>query len=408
MKVLKNFSQIVTLSPALKKDGRNLLPGDLGIINNGSVVFDQKKIHWVGSTENLPTEFETLPSFNCKNHILTPELVDSHTHLVFGGDRSREYSMRLNGADYQEIANQGGGIISTMEGTNKLGRNDLFELGKMRIEQIKNYGVGTIEIKSGYGLNYEKEKELSLIIDDLKKYFHPDVQIFNTFMAAHAIPPGFVDSNSYLKKIVIPLLNELHKLKIIDAIDIFFEDGYFNSKDTTEIFNLSKNLGIPIKIHADEFKDHGGASLAAEYGALSADHLLNTGPKGIKALSNSSTVATLLPGTGLFLGKKQANARELLNSGAKLAIASDYNPGSCHCDNLLLLASISAPNYRLNITELWAAITLNASHALGLKNQGVIEPGFSPRFTIFKVDSIDKITYSWGKNFNVPIGTLFK
>ena len=167
------------------------------------------------------------------------------------------------------------------------------------------------------------------------------------------------------------------------------------------LFSRAKSLGIPRRCHADEFNDNKGAILACEYGALSTDHLLRTDSQGLKALAQSETVATLLPGTGFFLGKDQANARLFLDHGCQVAIASDYNPGSCHFDNILQIASMAAPQYRMNQTELWAAITLNAAHALGLKNQGALVPGLAPRFSFFRAESIDEITYSWGKNVAV-------
>ncbi len=165
-------------------------------------------------------------------------------------------------------------------------------------------------------------------------------------------------------------------------------------------------MGVPIKSHADEFNDNKGAVIACQYDALSADHLLCTGPDGIEALANSDTVATLLPGTGFFLGKPQAFARAFLDNGCKVAIGSDYNPGSCHFDNILFLAAIAAPQYEMNIAELWSSITLNAAHALGFRSQGAIAKGLKPRFSIFKTDCIDRITYNWGKNLAVPADTI--
>jgi imidazolonepropionase len=398
IKAYRNFSQIVTLAKAFKKDGRNLLPEDLSIIENGSIVFNGKEILWVGKDSDFPAEYQNILPSEFDNKILVPELVDSHTHLVFGGDRSSEYSMRLNGASYEEIRKSGGGIVSTMKSTHSFTHEELFEISSERIEQIYSYGVGTVEIKSGYGLSFEKEKEISLLINDLKKKFEGKVQIFNTYMAAHAVPEGFLSSQEYMEKVVIPLLKDLAPLKIIDAVDIFHEKNYFDAFDCQNLFKEAKNLGIKIKMHADEFFDNKGAILATKFDALSCDHLLNTSKEGINALANSKTVATLLPGTGFFLGLPQANARAFLDAGAKVAIGSDYNPGSCHCDNLLLVASLAAPHYKMNLCELWAAITLNASHALGLKDQGAIIKGLRPRFSIFEADSIDKITYHWGKN----------
>ena len=226
-------------------------------------------------------------------------------------------------------------------------------------------------------------------------------------MAAHAIPQNYRDSSDYIHKVVLPLLEKLARDKIIDAVDIFHEQGYFNHKDVEDLFQGARDHNINLKIHADEFSNYGGAKLAAKWNALSADHLLQTDAEGIALLGQSSVVATLLPGTGFFLGKSQANARKFLDQGAKVALASDYNPGSCHCDNLLLISSLSAPSYKLNLCELWASITLNASHALGKKNQGALIAGLSPRFSIFNTPKLEDLTYHWGENFCINADLIF-
>jgi imidazolonepropionase len=400
IKIFRNFSEIATLASAYHKDGRHLNVDDLGIIKNGSIVFDHEKILWIGEDRNLPSDFLEVgyPEIDVEGKVCVPEIVDSHTHLVFGGNRAHEYSMRLNGATYEEIADAGGGILNTMKGTNDLSRKELLNIAHQRIKTIHSYGIGTIEVKSGYGLSFEKEYELTHIIHDLKNIVRPNVQIINTFMAAHAIPKDFANSYNYMKEVVLPLLDKLGDEQILDCVDIFHEQNYFSHDDVVSLFERAKRWNINVKIHADEFNDNKGAVLAARFEALSADHLLKTTEDGIRALANSSTVATLLPGTGLFLGKTQANARAFLDAGAKVAIASDYNPGSCHCDNLVLLASIAAPLYKMNQAELWCAITLNAAHALGLKKQGAIIEGLKPRFSLFKAESLDSITYNWGKN----------
>lgn len=401
VQVYKNFSQIVTLSGAWKKDGRKLLPDDLNIIENGSVVFDDNQILWVGETISLPQQYSEIKHTDFTGKIIFPEIVDSHTHLIFGGDRAQEYSMRLNGADYEAIASAGGGILNTMNGTNAMSRDDLFNSASERIDRIHSYGVGTIEIKSGYGLNFDKEYELSHIINDLKNKYKGKVQIINTYMAAHAIPKKYSSSSEYMNDVVFPLMEKLCEEEIIDVVDIFHEKGYFNDEDTKELLIKAKSLGIKSKTHADEFYDNKGAVLAAKYGAISTDHLLRTTSDGIEALANSSTVATLLPGTGFFLGKEQATARKFLDAGVKVAIGSDYNPGSCHSDNIILNASLAAPVYKMNIAELWASITMNGAAACGITNQGAIVKGLKPRFSIFKVDRADLVTYNWGRNFSI-------
>ena len=403
MKIYRKLSQILTLKSASLKDGRKIAPSDLDLINDGAIVFNDQNILWVGPDHELPNEYAQLESINLSGHVLTPELVDSHTHIVFGGDRAQEYADRLNGTPYEEIAKRGGGILFTMKETQNSSAEELFNSACERIERLNSYGIRTIEIKSGYGLSFDKEKEISLVIDRLKKRFSPKVQIFNTYLAAHDVPKNFKSSTEYLESVVLPLLKELAPLNIIDAVDIFHEKNYFTEEDTTKLFLVSQILNIPRKIHADELNTNGGAELAVSFGALSADHLLKISEQGISQLTNSSTVATLLPGTAFFLGKPLAPARKMLDAGVKVALASDYNPGSCHCDNLLLIASISAAQMKLNQAELWSGITLNAAHALGLKQQGAIIEGMKPRFSLFKAPSLAHITYNWGKNFSVNL-----
>jgi imidazolonepropionase len=399
---LKNIGSVITLLSAYKKDGRNLKPNDCDLDKNISIICSQDSIEYVGTDQNSIEMYKDRIELtvNLREYSVTPEVVDSHTHLVFGGNRSDEYVKRLNGISYQDIAKQGGGINHTSTHTNDLSAEQLFRESVMKIEQIYQYGVGTIEIKSGYGLNVEKEIELSKIIERLKKHFAPRVQILNTFMAAHAIPANYQTSDQYMKEVCIPALKEVSKLGIIDFVDIFHENGYFSAENVKELNSVCHQLGLNMRVHADEFCDNNGAEIAADLKFFSADHLLAISDMGVKALANSSTVATLLPGTGYFLGKKQAPARKLLDAGCKVAIASDFNPGSCHIDNLILLSNIAAPNYKLNQAELWSSITLNAAHSLGLKKQGAIIKGLAPRFSFFKTPDINEVTYSWTKNLS--------
>lgn len=399
--LLSNVGSIMTLNSAHKKNGKNLKSSDLSIEKNTSMICSRDEILYVGSNETDINRFKNriFQNIDLSEYSVVPEIVDSHTHLVFGGNRSDEYTMRLNGATYEEIANNGGGINHTSTYTNLQNSEQLFNESVKKIEKIISYGVGTIEIKSGYGLNIAKEIELSKIIDRLKKYFAPKTQIINTFMAAHAIPKEFSDSEQYLNEVCIPSLKELAKINILDFVDIFHEKGYFNERDVRRLYLECTKLNLKMRVHADEFCDNNGAKIAAELNFSSADHLLAISDSGIKALAESNTVATLLPGTGYFLGKKQAPARKLLDAGCKVAIASDYNPGSCHIDNLILIANLAAPNYKMNQAELWASITLNAAHSLGLDNQGAIIKGLRPRFTFFKTKNLNEITYSWTTNF---------
>ncbi len=402
-KVYLHLNEILTLEGAVKKDGRKLLPADLSVIQDGAVVVENDLVVWVGATASLPTKYQSYEQIVLNGHVLTPELVDSHTHIVFGGDRAQEYADRLNGVSYEEIRKRGGGILLTMNKTNNASPAELYESACRRIERLHSYGVGSIEIKSGYGLNLEKEREISRLIHKIKKHFEPRVRIFNTYLAAHDVPADYSSSSEYLKQVVLPLLEELAKEKIIDAVDIFHEKNYFTADDTKKLFEKARSLGIARKIHADELNDNDGAALAVEFTALSADHLLKISTKGIAELAKSKTVATLLPGTAFFLGKPLAPARAMLDAGVKVALASDFNPGSCHCDNLLLIGSVSAAQLKLNQAELWCGMTLNASHALGFTDQGAIIPGMKARFALFKTESLSHITYNWGKNLRVNL-----
>lgn len=395
----RKIKQLATLEGVYQKQGRNISPEDLGIIEQAAVVFSSDEILWVGSDDKYPAEYNSAEQVQAAHLIMTPELVDSHTHLIFGGDRASEYRMRLNGADYQEIAKAGGGILNTMKGTRGASEADLFKLCCQRVEKLMSYGVGTIEVKTGYGLDFENEYRLAKIVDRIKRHFNPTVQIFRTTMAAHALPPEYKSTSEYINEVVLPLLDKLVEENLVDAVDIFHEQGYFETVDVRTLFDHAVKLNLPRKIHADEFVDNKGGLLATEYDCLSADHLLATGDDSLQALAKSNTVATLLPGTGFFLGKPQAPARKILDAGAQVAIASDYNPGSCHFDNLLFIASLAAPTYGMKQAELWSAITFNAAQALGLKNQGALRVGMKPRFSFFHAPSLDHITYHWGDNF---------
>ncbi len=399
--ILKDCKEILTLKNAHQKDGRFLKPKDKSIEKNKSILCENGKIITIDTFSSIEKNNPDATIIDCSQFCITPELVDSHTHLVFGGNRAFEYSMRLDGATYEDIAKSGGGILHTMKQTNASSKDELFNLACERIEKIHSLGVGTIEIKSGYGLNLEKEIELSEIIHELKLKYKGTVQIFNTFMAAHAVPKEYVSSSDYMENVVLPALESLGLRKIIDSVDIFLEDGYFSEKDVIVLNQKAKGFGIPLKIHADEFINLEGASLACELNALSADHLLAISDKGIESFSKSKTVATLLPGTGYFLGKEQCDARALLDAGAKVSIASDYNPGSCHQFDLKKIACLSAPNYKMNSTETWSSITLNASSSLGLNNQGTICSNMQSRFSFWECNSLDEVLYNWDENYSV-------
>lgn len=394
--VYRNFAQVITLNEAHRKDGRNLNVNDLSIIENASIIVEDSKILWVGRDSELVSK-DGDKVVQCHGKIVLPEFVDSHTHLLYAGDRSQEYLMRLNGAQYEEIAKAGGGILNSQKAFGESSEDNLIQLCYERINRIKSYGVGTIEIKSGYGLSFDLEYKAMKVLEKVRAKFK-DISICRTFMAAHAVPKIYQSSADYMEKVVLPLFDKVAQEGLADFVDIFHENGYFDKSDVENLFHRALKLNINRRIHADEFNDNGGGLLATQFNCHSADHLLATSDESISALAKSSTVATLLPGTGFFLGKKQSRARDMLDQGCKIAIASDYNPGSCHFDNLFSIACFSAPTLKFNPCELIAAITLNPAHSLGLENQGAIVPGLEARLSVFNCQSLAHLIYDWGIN----------
>jgi len=399
MKVLyKKFSQIVTLTDALKKEGRNLLPSDLSILENASLITEDGKIIWVGLDADLPKSHKFDETVYCSGKIVLPEFVDSHTHLLFAGDRSNEYFMRLSGASYEEIAKAGGGILSSQKAFSEANPEQLYQLALNRIARMNSYGVGSVEIKSGYGLTHDLELMAMQTLKKIKSKVSPNTNILSTYMAAHAVPKSFSSSKEYLQSVVIPLMKVVKDQDLADFVDIFHELNYFTDEDVDLLFKESQKFKLGRRIHADEFNDNSGGSIAAKNHCFSADHLLAISDSSIASLADSETVATLLPGTGFFLGKPQARARAILDGGCRVAIATDYNPGSCHFDNLFSLACWAAPTYKMNPAELIASITLNPAHSLNLRDQGAITIGMKSRLAVFNCNSLAQLIYDWGIN----------
>lgn len=403
MKLIKNIAQLLTLKGVEKKDGRHIVAQDLSILENVSIIFDDKIIHWIGEQKNIPKVFysKIIQEYDGTHWVITPEIADVHTHLVFAGNRAKEYGEKLNGVDYQQIAKMGGGILETMRATKAIEEVELWNLSCERIERMYSLGVGTIEIKSGYGGDYENERKISLMIHKLKSHFAPKIRILNTFMAAHAKPLDKNKPFEFINETVIPLMLELHQLHTLDAVDIFHEEGYFSAQETQELCKRALGLGIRVKAHVDEFSDHDGINNILSFNPLSVEHCLHSNDQGIKAIAKTNTVVNLLPGTAYFLGKNLAPARKFLDAGCKVALASDFNPGSCHCDHLLLIACISAKSLGMNIGEIWAALSYNALSALGIQEGKIIEVGNPARFSFFEANNHEEILYSWGKNLAI-------
>lgn len=382
-----------------KKDGRFLKASDLAPIEDGAIVYDEKKIHWVGKTHQLPRAYLQKGLFHTvdlKNEkAIIPGLIDSHTHLVFAGSRGNEFVRRCSGATYQEIAKEGGGIQTTVQATRSASENELYELALKRVKIAHSFGVRTLECKSGYGLDHATEIKCLKVIQKLKKEF-PLMTFVSTYLGAHGFPKGKTEK-SYLNEMIHKTLPQVSKEQLTQFCDIFIDEGYYNLEQAKTLLQQAKKLGLKLKVHADELTNTESAKFAVQMKAHSADHLLKISKQGIQALAKSKTVATLLPGTAFYLKEKFAPARELLKAGAKVAIATDFNPGSCYSLNLPLMLNLSALYMGMSEVELFAAVTYNAASALGLeKRKGVLAPHFDSDFVVLPYARFDEMIYRMG------------
>ncbi len=401
-KVITHASELLTGAGVRIKDGVRVTDEDLGRIPDGALVYRTKKvgryevpdrIEWVGSTEELPKRWKKIPHLDLRGKkAVIPGLVDCHTHLIFDGDRSEEFSARCAGATYEEISKRGGGILSTVQATRASSEAQLVKLGAERLKEIYRRGVRTVEIKSGYGLDFESEMKSLRAIALLKKKF-PQMTLTATYMGAHAIPQGR-DRRDYIQEMIHRTLPEIQKKRLADACDVFIDEGYFTCDEGREILGAAKRMGFRTKIHADELNNTESASLAAELGALSADHLLRVSDRGVQSLSCSEVVAVLLPGTAFYLKAAQAPARKLLNQGVRVALATDFNPGTFMGLSLPSVMTIAALYLGMTRAEIFAAVTYNGARALGLSaSKGTLEPGLDANFWILPFQKFEEVYY---------------
>ncbi len=392
-----NISEALTLEGAVIKNGCHLLSSDLSIIKDAAILTDGGKILWVGNQNAIPKEFaQANTKIDCKNKVVTPALIDSHTHLVFAGNRANEYVMRLSGATYEEISLAGGGIKYSSQQTNQATSQELYDLAFNRLNQLYLLGVSACEIKTGYSLTLDGELALLEIINKLKTAFATKIHIHRTLLSAHATPAG-VSADDYLDSVVLPSIEKAATNNLVDSVDVFHEKNYFEMQHVVKIFNHAKKFNIAVRIHADELNNNHGALLASQHGCLSADHLLNTDKEGAAALSKAGVIATLLPGTAFFLGKPLANAKMLIEQGCAIAIATDFNPGSSHMNDLFQVARLSAPTLGLNPAHFWSAITFNAARALKLNSYGAIIAGYNAKLLCWDNASSSELLYDWTK-----------
>jgi len=378
--------------------------GAYGIIEDAALAISDGRIAWLGAKSDLPkaTAAETR---SLAGRWLTPALIDCHTHLVFAGDRAQEFEQRLGGASYEEIARNGGGIVSTVNATRRASNTELATSAGKRIDALMQDGVATIEIKSGYGLNCETELAMLEVARSLGN--STSASVVTTFLGAHTIPPEFKGrADDYIELLTSEVLPRAHEQGLVDAVDAYCESIAFSTRQIAKLFERATELGIPVKLHADQLSDGGGAELAAQFGALSADHLEYTSARGIASLSEAGSVAVLLPGAFLTLGETQRPPiDELREHGVPIAVATDSNPGTSPIVSLQTSMSLATSLFKLTPEECLAGATREAARALNLGNdRGTLETGKRADIAEWDIGHPRELTYWIGFN---PLAQLY-
>lgn len=369
----------------------------LPFIESAYLLINNDIIEEFGEMKNSPKNLEKFRVIDCKDKMVLPAWCDSHSHIVFSGNRSNEFIDRIKGLSYNEIANNGGGILNSVDILRNTSKEDLLKQSTIRVKEVINQGTGAIEIKSGYGLNMESEKKMLEVISEIKK--QNNITVKATFLGAHAFPREFTDNKSeYIDLIVNKMMPQYNEAKLIDFVDVFCEKGYFDIKQSERVLSKAKELGIRAKIHVNQFNSFGGIKLALKYEALSVDHLEVLTNEDLTNLKNGSTIPVALPTCSYFLGINYAPARKIIDSGLPLAIASDYNPGSSPSGNMNFVVSTACIKMKLTSEEAINAATINGAYAMGISDKvGSITKGKIANLIITKdINSINEIPYSFG------------
>jgi len=372
--------------------------GGYDLIDDGALAISGDRIAWVGAARDLPEEFSSAPRRDLGGRIVTPGLIDCHTHIVFGGDRAREFEMRLEGAGYEEIARAGGGIVSSVRATRAANEAALVAAALARVDALLAEGVTTLEIKSGYGLDVESERKMLRVARAVGEA--RPVQVVTSWLAAHAVPPEYRNNrDAYLRDVVLAGMDAAHADGLIDAVDGFCEGIAFAPSEIARVFDHAAKLGLPVKLHAEQLSDLGGAALAARHGALSADHLEWLGQDGIDAMATAGTVAVLLPGAFYTLRETRLPpVQGLRDAGVPIALATDCNPGTSPLTSILLAMNMGATLFRLTPAECLAGVTRNAARALGLADRGTIAAGQRADLAIWDIAEPAELSYRIGFN----------
>lgn len=385
--------ELITNRGVVQKGGVRVTEADLGIIRRGALLWDTAKgIVWLGDPRELPRGMaKSAKKKSLRGKILTPALADCHTHLVFGGSRHDELGMRLAGKTYQDIAAAGGGIASSVRSTRLASDRELYDSARERAMHSMKLGVGLLEIKSGYGLEWHAERKCLRVAAKLKRDLRGKLEIQSTFLGAHAFPPGTrgpVEREGYVKAVIREMIPKAAAEKLADACDVFFDEGYFDAEQSRRILKAAQDAGLKIKLHADELANTGGAKLAADMGALSADHLLKADREGLAAMAKRGIVAVLLPGTAFYLGLPYADVGLMREAGVCMALATDFNPGSSPTLHLPFIMSLACLMMGMTMPEAFAAATYGGARAMGMHgHHGSLRPGEKPKIAIFSVPS---------------------
>jgi imidazolonepropionase len=370
-----------------------------GLIEKGALLVDGDTLRWVGADAGLPASMarQVTAEHELGGALVTPGLIDCHTHLVYGGHRAREFELRLQGASYEDIARAGGGIRSTVAATRAASDAQLLHSATQRLHSLMAEGVTTIEIKSGYGLSLNEEARCLRTARQLAQQW--PVSVRTSYLGAHALPPEYEGRADAYIEAVCAWLPALHAAGLVDAVDAFCENIGFTLAQTRRVFEAARALKLPVKLHAEQLSDQGGAALAAEFGALSCEHLEHLGEAGVRAMAAAGSVAVLLPGAYYFLRETKLPPIAALRAhGVPIAIASDHNPGTSPGLSLLLMLNMACTLFRLTPEEALRGVTLNAARALGLHDRGTLASGRRADFVVWGVDHPNELAYGFGHN----------
>jgi len=392
--IIKNAEELLTLSLSSREES------GLGIIRNGAVAIKEGRIFWIGKTEELSEKLflnRKGREIDATGKVVMPGLIDAHTHLIFAGSRENEFEQRIQGLSYLEIAEKGGGILSTVEATRKASFDELFLLGKKRLDRMLSKGVTTLEAKSGYGLSLQDELKILKVMKTLQEN-HP-IEIVPTFLGAHTIPREFRDARTrYIDLLTKEMIPKVAQERLAKFCDVFCEEKAFTVEESKKILETGKQYGLKPKIHADQLSPGGGAELAAEVGAFSADHLEYVSQEGIKKMAEKGVTAVLLPGASFFLSmKKYPPARDMIEQGVPVSLATDLNPGSSMTESLPLMMTMGCTMFKMTPKEVIQATTVHAARSIGREKEiGSLEVGKQADILLLDIPNYRYLPYHFG------------